>query len=205
MSETPLNEATANANNCSLAQSENEIAKRKSIDNVENVKVTETSVKIEPNQSASDVEDNKMTDKLENGSVNTAHDGEKTANEPSSELEATDKLTTENNNVIIASKDNGAKVSESSAPAAACGWCHDARSPLSYILPTLTGESLAFCTEMCIVEFRKAVKKGACKQCGNAIRSMGAPNKDYCSTFCQSKSKPKNGKFFHSMIDFFIR
>lgn len=75
-----------------------------------------------------------------------------------------------------------------------CGWCSDNKPILKYVLPTLSGENLEFCSEGCIAEFRKAVKKGACKQCGNAIRPAIAPNKEYCSTYCLNKAMPKNGK-----------
>lgn len=77
----------------------------------------------------------------------------------------------------------------------ACGWCMDCKPNLKYILPTLSGENLLFCTENCIAEFRKAVKRGACKQCGNAVRPAIAPNKEYCSTFCMNKAMAKNGNY----------
>lgn len=77
----------------------------------------------------------------------------------------------------------------------ACGWCMDRKPNLKYILPTLSGENLSFCTENCIAEFRKAVKRGACKQCGIAVRPAMAPNKDYCSTFCMNKAMAKNGNY----------
>lgn len=77
----------------------------------------------------------------------------------------------------------------------ACGWCMDHKPNLKYILPTQTGENLLFCTENCIAEFRKAVKRGACKQCGNAVRPAIAPSKEYCSTFCMNKAIAKNGNY----------
>lgn len=77
----------------------------------------------------------------------------------------------------------------------ACGWCMDRKPNLKFILPTLSGENLSFCTENCIAEFRKAVKRGACKQCGIAVRPAMAPNKEYCSTFCMNKAMAKNGEY----------
>lgn len=73
-----------------------------------------------------------------------------------------------------------------------CGWCREKKIILKYVLPTLSGENLEFCSEMCIGEFRKAVKRGACNQCGNAIRPMIAPNQEYCSTFCMNKAHVKS-------------
>lgn len=99
-----------------------------------------------------------------------------------------------NNNNNPKLRARAAKKSTSPPRMSACGWCSDNKSILKYILPTLSGENLLFCSEMCIAEFRKAVKKGACKQCGNAVRSTNAPNKEYCSTFCMNKAMPKNGK-----------
>lgn len=88
-----------------------------------------------------------------------------------------------------------AKKSTSPTQMSACGWCSDNKPILKYILPTLSGENLQFCSEMCIAEFRKAVKKGACKQCGNVVRAGLSPHKEYCSTFCMNKAMPKNGRF----------
>lgn len=86
------------------------------------------------------------------------------------------------------------KKSTSPTRMSACGWCSDNKPILKYILPTLSGENLQFCSEMCIAEFRKAVKKGACKQCGNVVRPAFAPNKEFCSSYCMNKAMPKNGK-----------
>lgn len=99
-----------------------------------------------------------------------------------------------NNNNNPKLRARAAKKSTSPPRMSACGWCSDNKSILKYILPTLSGENLHFCSEMCIAEFRKAVKKGACKQCGNAVRSTITPNKEFCSTFCMNKAMPKNGK-----------
>lgn len=88
------------------------------------------------------------------------------------------------------------KKSTSPIRMSACGWCSDNKPILKYILPTLSGENLQFCSEMCIAEFRKAVKKGACKQCGNVVRSGLAPNKEFCSSYCMNKAMPKNGNIF---------
>lgn len=88
-----------------------------------------------------------------------------------------------------------AKKSASPSQMSACGWCSDNKPILKFILPTLSGENLQFCSEMCLAEFRKAVKKGACKQCGSVVRSAVAPNKDYCSLYCMNKAMPKNGLF----------
>lgn len=102
-----------------------------------------------------------------------------------------------NSNPKLRARTNQSKnKSTSSSPTQsmpACGWCMDRKPNLKYILPTLSGENLLFCTENCIAEFRKAVKRGACKQCGNAVRPAVAPNKEYCSTFCMNKAIAKNG------------
>lgn len=100
--------------------------------------------------------------------------------------------TNNNNNPKLRTRPG--KKSTSPTQMSECGWCSDIKPILKYILPTLSGENLQFCSENCIAEFRKAVKKGACKQCGNAVRSSIAPNKEYCSTFCMNKAMPKNGK-----------
>lgn len=100
--------------------------------------------------------------------------------------------TNNNNNPKLRAR--ASKKATSPPRMSACGWCSDSKSILKYILPTLSGENLHFCSEMCIAEFRKAVKKGACKQCGNVVRSSIAPNKEYCSLFCMNKAIPRNGK-----------
>lgn len=99
--------------------------------------------------------------------------------------------TNNNNNPKLRAR--ASKKSTSPPRASACGWCSDSKPILKYILPTLSGENLQFCSEMCIGEFRKAVKKGACKQCGSVVRSSIAPNKEYCSLLCMNKAMPKNG------------
>lgn len=101
---------------------------------------------------------------------------------------------TNNNNNNPKLRARPCKKSTSPTQMSECGWCSDSKPILKYVLPTLSGENLQFCSENCIGEFRKAVKKGACKQCGNAVRSSIAPNKEYCSTFCMNKAMPKNGK-----------
>lgn len=107
--------------------------------------------------------------------------------------------TNNNNNPKLRARP--CKKSTSPTQMSECGWCSDSKPILKYVLPTLSGENLQFCSENCIAEFRKAVKKGACKQCGNAVRSSIAPNKEYCSTFCMNKAMPKNGKITGKQID----
>lgn len=97
------------------------------------------------------------------------------------------------NNAKLRARNVAKKTTSPTQQLSSCGWCSENKSILNYVLPTLSGENLEFCSEMCIAEFRKAVKKGACKQCGNAIRSIVAPNREYCSTYCMNKSRPKNG------------
>lgn len=195
MNETKLNETAASTNNGAVSQGGNETSNRKSTENVENGQVINAPDEAKPALVDRQTADDKMTDEHEAMPADALSEGKQATNGGSSDRNVTGELTTENNNVAKGPTDRGDKAADSPAPAAACGWCHDTRSPLNYILPTLSGESLEFCTEMCIVEFRKAVKKGACKQCGNAIRSMVAPNRDYCSTLCHNKAKPKNGNF----------
>lgn len=72
-----------------------------------------------------------------------------------------------------------------------CGCCSNSKSIL---LVYFAGENLHFCSEMYIAEFRKEVEKGACKQCGNVVRSFIAPNKEYCSLLCMNKAILRNGK-----------
>lgn len=106
-----------------------------------------------------------------------------------------------NNNPKLRARTGQSKKSTTTSPTPsmpACGWCMDRKPNLKYILPTLSGENLSFCTENCIAEFRKAVKRGACKQCGIAVRPAMAPNKEYCSTFCMNKAMAKNGKLIKS-------
>lgn len=100
-----------------------------------------------------------------------------------------------NNNNNPKLRARASKKSASPTQLSACGWCSDTKPILKYILPTLSGENLQFCSENCLAEFRKAVKKGACKQCGNVVRLTIAPNKEYCSMFCMNKAMPKNGRF----------
>lgn len=98
-----------------------------------------------------------------------------------------------NNNNNVKLRARAAKRSPSPTQMPACGWCSDRKPHLKYKMPTLSGENLQFCSVNCIGEFRKAEKKGACKRCGNAVRMIIAPNKEYCSTFCMNKAMPKNG------------
>lgn len=111
-----------------------------------------------------------------------------------SDLEANNNIN--NNNKLRA---RPAKRSTSPTRLSACDMCNDSKQVLSYFLPTLTGEKFQFCSEMCIAEFRKATKKGACKQCGNI-----AKHKDYCSN-CMNMAVSKNGKStkIRSQINFF--
>lgn len=74
-----------------------------------------------------------------------------------------------------------------------CGWCSESKTVLKYVLPTMNGDK-EFCTEACITEFRKALKKGSCNQCGNVVRPNVAPNREFCSTFCMNKVHSTNGK-----------
>ncbi|XP_055606347.1 polycomb protein Scm [Uranotaenia lowii] len=71
-----------------------------------------------------------------------------------------------------------------------CIWCGESKTPLKYILPTQNGKK-EFCSETCIIEFRKAYSKGACIQCDNVIRA-NAPKPNYCSTFCMKKHQKKS-------------
>lgn len=71
-----------------------------------------------------------------------------------------------------------------------CIWCGESKTPLKYVLPTQNGKK-EFCSETCIVEFRKAYSKGACIQCDNVIRA-NAPKPNYCSTFCMKKHQKKS-------------
>lgn len=105
-----------------------------------------------------------------------------------------------NNNNNNSSKLRGRPAKRSTSPTrlSACDFCNDTKQVPNYFLPTLTGEKFQFCSVMCITEFRKATKKGACKQCGNI-----AKYKDYCSN-CMNAAVSKNGKIsnFKSLIIF---
>ncbi|XP_055308025.1 polycomb protein Scm-like isoform X2 [Sitodiplosis mosellana] len=98
-----------------------------------------------------------------------------------------------NNNPTIKLRARPAKKSASPTQMLPCAWCSDNKPILKYVLPTLSGDNLQFCSEMCIAEFRKAVKKGACKQCGSIVRLAVAPNKEYCSLYCMNKIISKHG------------
>ncbi|XP_058448446.1 polycomb protein Scm [Malaya genurostris] len=77
-----------------------------------------------------------------------------------------------------------------SSSSSSCVWCGENKSPLKYVLPTQNGKK-EFCSETCILEFRKAYSKGACVQCDNVIRA-NAPKPNYCSTFCMKKHQKKS-------------
>lgn len=81
---------------------------------------------------------------------------------------------------------NGGSATSSTAT---CIWCGEAKTPLKYVLPTQNGKK-EFCSETCILEFRKAYSKGACVQCDNVIRA-NAPKPNFCSTFCMKKHQKK--------------
>uniref|UniRef100_A0A182PIC9 SAM domain-containing protein n=1 Tax=Anopheles epiroticus TaxID=199890 RepID=A0A182PIC9_9DIPT len=72
--------------------------------------------------------------------------------------------------------------------AQACGWCLEVKSPLNYVLP-MQGIKKEFCSEYCIVEYRKQSKR-TCIQCGNVVRA-NAPKPNFCSTFCLKKYQKK--------------
>lgn len=80
--------------------------------------------------------------------------------------------------------------SSSSSNVSSCLWCGENRNPLKYVWPTQNGKK-EFCSEFCILEFRKAYSKGACIQCDNVIRA-NAPKPNYCSTFCMKKHQKKS-------------
>lgn len=152
-----------------------------------------TNTEIDQNNTALRIDENKIAD--DQNKIPMDIDDYK-SNGDSKDSKTLSESTTENNN--IAKEDSGVSEAKTTSPTPllSCGWCHDTQINLNYILPTLYGESIKFCSEMCIVEFRKVVKKGACKQCGNAIRSIVAPNQDFCSTICLNKSKPENCRNF---------
>lgn len=156
---------------------ENTRAERKSIDDKMS---SESTIRNPLAESASISHNNESNRKNSNG------------NENKTPKAATQNETNNNNN----NPKLRARPAKKSPPRmSACGWCSDTKPALNFILPTLSGENLQFCTEMCIAEFRKAVKKGACKQCGSVVRPV-APNKEYCSLYCMNKAMPKNGKHF---------
>lgn len=200
--DTHLDESTEITNNkCSTVQCPDEqsmIDKKKTIDDVKiPIDLTPKVNDITDGNSQSSIElkiDDTMIDNCDKIAVDTVNVDKTVINCDSKEIITTHEPTIENNNVPKAQDQSSEKKSTSPAPMKPCGWCHDKRSDLNFILPTISGNDLEFCSEVCIVEFRKAVKKGACKQCGNAIRSSIAPNRDFCSIFCWNKAKPKNGK-----------
>lgn len=109
----------------------------------------------------------------------------------------TNSINNNNNNSKLRARPTPKKSTSPTNEEAACHWCSDKKDVLKYVMPTLAGENLEFCSESCITEFRKAVKKGACNRCGNAVRPSVAPNREYCSTYCMNKSQPKHGKLSH--------
>lgn len=83
----------------------------------------------------------------------------------------------------------GSNGTSATSSTATCIWCGEAKTPLKYVLPTQNGKK-EFCSETCILEFRKAYSKGACIQCDNVIRA-NAPKPNFCSTFCMKKHQKK--------------
>lgn len=102
------------------------------------------------------------------------------------------------NDTIGKNRNSGRPIKKSTSPSASvptstanlltCAWCNENKPILKYVLP-IPGADKEFCSELCISEFRKARKKGACNQCGNVIRPNVAPNTEFCSTFCFNKSQ----------------
>lgn len=170
---------------------------RKSIDDKMPIdsplKISESS-----NASSTDLRiDETITEDLDKSDVCATPTETKTETNNKNDLNKTkasrDEPTNENNNnnINIVPKPRARSSGKKSTSAASCTWCHDERAELNFYLPT---GDLEFCSEGCIVEFQKAVKKGACRQCGNVIQSTVAPNRVYCSTACLNKAKPTNGK-----------
>ncbi|XP_035891279.1 polycomb protein Scm [Anopheles stephensi] len=69
-----------------------------------------------------------------------------------------------------------------------CGMCLEVKSSLKYILP-MEGNTKAFCSESCILEYRKNCER-TCIQCDNVVRA-NAPKPNFCSTFCLKKFQKK--------------
>lgn len=157
---------------------------------------------VETNQNNTSLRiDEKMSE--DQKKIRVGNDDDCESNRDSNGSKTLNENITENNNIAKVDSNESEEKATSPTSLLSCGWCHETQTTLNYILPTLYGESIKFCSEMCIVEFRKVVKKGACKQCGNAIRSIVAPNQDFCSTTCLNKSKPKdckNNLFFHKFV-----
>lgn len=128
-------------------------------------------------------------------STNPQHEATNNINNNNNNDDNNDNSNNNNNNSAKlrarAGQNKQSHTSPQSMPT--CGWCMDRKPILTYILPTSSGENLLFCTENCIAEFRKAVKRGACKQCGHAVLPTVTPHTEYCSTICMNKAMPKNG------------
>lgn len=161
---------------------------------------------IDSNKSSNDSASSRNPSSESVSSINESNRKNSTSsNESSNEEKSNEKLSTldssNNNNDTSKLRDFRRSTKKSASPTQMliCAWCDKRKPLLKYILPTLSGENLEFCSEMCLAQFRKAVKKGACKQCGNAIRPAVAPNREYCSAFCFNKSQPKNGKYWINM------
>ncbi|XP_065093247.1 polycomb protein Scm [Ochlerotatus camptorhynchus] len=90
---------------------------------------------------------------------------------------------------LTAGSSAGSNGTSASSNSSSCIWCGENKNPLKYVLPTQNGKK-EFCSETCILEFRKAYSKGACIQCDNVIRA-NAPKPNYCSTFCMKKHQKK--------------
>ena len=155
------------------------------IENNDSKSVNVTTCKNILTESASIVTNNESNPKLsnnENGSWNE--------NKTTKTLIANTKNRTINNqNLTSKLQARSAKKSASPPKMSPCAWCSDDKSKCFIRLKsTLSGENLKFCSEICITEFRKTVKRGACKLCG----SMVTRNKEYCS-YCIEKTT-KNGE-----------
>uniref|UniRef100_A0A182VQP1 SAM domain-containing protein n=1 Tax=Anopheles minimus TaxID=112268 RepID=A0A182VQP1_9DIPT len=79
-----------------------------------------------------------------------------------------------------------------------CGICLEEKNPLKYILPS-HGNTQAFCSESCIMEFRKNGQR-TCLQCDNVVRA-NAPNPSFCSTFCLKKFQKKRTPNLMHLVD----
>lgn len=90
-------------------------------------------------------------------------------------------------------RSRSAKKSASPPKMSTCAWCSVDKPILNYISRT-SSEEKQFCSEMCITEFRKTVKRGACKMCGNIIKLTVIRNKEYCSLDCIERIHLKNGE-----------
>lgn len=108
----------------------------------------------------------------------------------------TQNKTINNQNLTSKLRARFTKKSASPSKMSLCAWCSDDKSILKCVIslkPTLSGENLKFCSEMCITEYRKTVKGGACKLCGNIVKLTFSRNREYCS-YCMDKITSKNGE-----------